>query len=258
MGELIANTVKDLLGVRKVVAAAILVALPAVIALIWRAAARSGFDAETAYNMLSAGLVFGFTLVILSVVYGTGVIAQDVEQKTIVYLLTHAVPRWRILLIKLLAALVATTLTVWIASFFLALVTFGPAHFIHSRLGRDLAILPVGALAYSCLFLLLATLVSRWALIFGLLFAFGWESWVPNLPGDFGKISVMAYLHALAPHPQPSSDTVDIGNIFSSMLNPATISTHMAWTVLICLIVCCLGASLLVFSTKEYAPRDAE
>ncbi len=256
MGELIKNTVKDLLGLRKMIAAVILIALPAVIALIWRAAAGHSFDAESAYNMLSAGLVFGFTLVILSVVYSTGVIGQEVGQKTIVYLLTHAVPRWRILLVKLTAALIATIVTVWIASLCLALVTFGPTHLVHSQLGRDMAILPVGALAYSALFLFLATLISR-ALIIGLLFAFGWESWVPNLPGDFGKVSLMAYLRVLAPHPQPQSDTVDLGSI-SSMLNPPTISTHLAWGVLLSVIVVSLAAALLVFSTKEYAPRDAE
>jgi hypothetical protein len=114
----------------------------------------------------------------------------------------------------------------------------------------------VGALAYSSLFLLLATLVSR-PLIFGLLFAFGWETWVPNLPGDFGKVSLMAYLRVLAPHPQPQSDTMDIGSL-SSMLNPSTITAHLAWGVLVSVIVACLAASLMVFSYKEYAPRDAE
>jgi ABC-type transport system involved in multi-copper enzyme maturation permease subunit len=134
MGELFLNTMKDLLALRKVVAAAILVALPTAIALIWRAAAKSQFEPEAAYNMLCAGMVFGFILVILSVVYSTSAIAQEVEQKTIVYLLTHAVPRWRILFVKLVAALIATTATVWIASFCLALATFGPEHIVHSRL----------------------------------------------------------------------------------------------------------------------------
>ena len=80
-----------------------------------------------------------------------------------------------------------------------------------ARLLRDLAILPIGALAYGSLFVFLATFI-RWALLLGLLFAFGWESWVPSLPGDFARISLMAYLRALAPHPQPQA-TRDIGNV---------------------------------------------
>ncbi|HLV80440.1 MAG TPA: ABC transporter permease subunit [Chthonomonadaceae bacterium] len=252
---LLRNALKDMIGLKKVVPAAVLIALPAVIALIWRAAARAGhFQPDVAYNTLSSGLVFGFTLVILSVVFGTGVIAQEVEQKTIVYLLTRPVPRWRIALIKFLAAVVATTATVWIASVLLAVTAYGPGGLVHSRLGRDLLILPVGALAYTALFLLLATLLNR-PLLVGLLFAFFWESWVPGLPGNFQKLSLMAYLRVLAPHPKPESATVDITDLLAS-LNPQTITTRLAWGVLIGVIVCALALALVVFSAREYVPRE--
>lgn len=247
---------RDLLGVRKLATAGILILLPAAIALVWRAAEPGHFDPELAYNTLCAELIFGFILVILSVVFGSGVVAQEVEQKTIVYLLTHAVPRWRLLLVKFVAAFLAIVLTVWLASFFLAIATFGLGHLGQSRLSRDLVVLAVGALAYGALFLLLSTLVAR-PLIYGLLFAFGWEIWVPNLPGDFHRLSLMAYLRILAPHPQPQSDTVDLSSLISS-LNPSSITTPLAWKVLTAVIVISLALSLVAFSRREYAPRDAE
>lgn len=254
--RLFQSALRDIFGLRKAVVVGILVILPAAIGLIWRLAQHVGYQPELAYNTLCAELVFGFILVILAVVFGTGVVAQEVEQKTIVYLLTHPVPRWRILLVKFLAAFLAITVAAWIASLLLALVTFGPAHLGQSHLLRDLGILAVGALAYGALFLLLSTLVSR-PLIYGLLFTFGWETWVPNLPGDFHKLSLMAYLRVLAPHPQPQSDTVDLSSLISS-LNPSSISTSLAWDVLLAVVLICLLAAVLTFSRREYAPRDSE
>lgn len=250
------NALKDLTRPKRLITAAILILLPVLIALLWRTSAAD-FKAEAAYNTLSAGLVFGFILVILSVIFSTDIIAQEIEQKTIVYLLTRPVPRWRIILTKFAAAILMTTLTVWVASFLLAFATYGLHGLDESRLGRDLLILPVGALAYGGFFLLLATFLNR-PLMYGLLFAFGWESWVPNLPGNFQKMSLMAYLRVLAPHPKPQAESVDISDLLSS-LNPQTISSPLAWQVLTGVILVTVGIALFLFSTNEYVPReDAE
>jgi ABC-2 type transport system permease protein len=249
------TALKDLMHPKKLVGALVLIALPTLIAVLWRTnGSASDFKPEMAYNTLSAFIVFGFILVILSVIFSTGVIAQEIEQKTIVYLLTRPVPRWRIILMKFLAAALVTTAIVWAASLAIGLVTYGPGGLHASRLGRDLLILPIGALAYGALFLLLATLFNR-PLIYGLLFAFGWESWVPDLPGQWQKLSLMSYLHALAPHANAEDDASSALQVF----NPETISMPLAWGVLsgVCLVA--LIAALIIFSTNEYVPReDAE
>jgi hypothetical protein len=117
---------------------------------------------------------------------------------------------------------------------------------------RDLRILAVGALAYGSLFVFFATFLPR-PLTWGLLFAFGWESWVPNLPGSFGRLSLMTHLRALAPH-SASERTAD----FLDDFNP-DIARPQAWLVVGLVTLLCLMAALIVFSIKEYAPReDAE
>lgn len=251
------SAIKDLLRIKRLVAALVLIAIPTTIALIWRFAAPRRFEPEVVYNTLAAGVILGFVLVIMAVVFGTGILSQEIEQKTIIYLLTRPVPRWRILLMKFIAAVLAITVTAWLASVALALVTFGPSGLGSARLGRDLLILPVGALAYGAVFLLLATLLNR-PLMYGLLFAFGWESWVPNMPGNFQKVSLMSYLRVLAPHPQPESEAVEVTRVLTT-LNPQTITQTLSWQVLLLTILIALTAALLLFSLNEYVPReDAE
>ncbi len=372
------SALRDLLLPRKILPAVLLSLLPPVIGLLWRFGGAEDFSAELAYNLLSASLVFGFVLVILSVVFSTGVIAQEIEQKTIMYLLTRPVARWRILLVKFAAAALVTTAAAWISCVLLAVTVYGgelisgsnrlttaqmkdaktlvtqlkdspePVSFylqgelspdvklrvdsynedrkpnrqliadltadlnrILSKgllydkdrfaevklapqtrellaknpaageglyalnralltdaypdifsspasplphVGRDLLLLPVGALMYGSVFLLLATLVAR-PLIYGLLFAFGWETWVPSLPNDFQRVSIMSYLRVLAPHRMPDSGA-EGANAALAIFNPATISQPSAWSVAFGLTAIALFAALTAFSTREYTPRD--
>ncbi len=247
------NGLRDFTRPRRLVWPVVLSLLPALLAILWRTLAVD-FHPDIAYNTLEAGMVFGFVLVVLSVVFCTDVVAQEVERRTIVYLLTRPVPRWRILLARFAAALLVTLVAAAAASFALALATCGPAHFGDAHFGHDVKILTVGALAYGALFLLLATLLNR-PLTYGLLFAFGWETWVPSLPGRFGKVSVMAHLRVLAPHPLPESGGVDLTALMTA-LNPVEITPSYAWRALLGVILVALPAALVVFSLREYAPRD--
>ena len=247
---LLRTALRDVVRPKRLATALVLVLLPAAVALLWRMLANKGdFVPDDAYNALAASLVFGFILTILSVIYGTGVVSQEIEQRTIVYLLTRPVPRWRLLLAKFAGSALAITVTVWASAVLLAVVVYGPGRAFSGPLGRDLRILPVGALAYGSVFLLLATLLPR-PLTFGLLFAFGWESWVPNLPGSFGRLSIMAHLRALAPH-VASEKSAGFLDLFDTDIRP-----WQARLVLSLVIVLALLASLVVFSVREYAPRE--
>jgi len=244
------NTLRDLVRPGKLTAAGLLVAVAVIIAALVRANATKGeFDPAASYNGISSVLVFGYMVVILSLVFSTGLIGQEIEQKTIPYLLTRPMPRWRILFAKYLAAVLVTTVTVWLADFLVALALFGPSKIGGSYLWKDLLILPLGALAYSGLFMLLATIVPK-ALMYGLGYAFI-EPLLPLLPGDWKKISLLSYLHALAPH-------LDSGDISAgSQAAAATdLAIWVAWTVVIAVIVGSVFAALIAFSVREYTPQE--
>ena len=186
---------------------------------------------------------------LLACVFGTSVVSQEMEQQTIVYLLTRPVPRWRILLAKFLATLLATILAVWLASLLLALGVRGLHHWGQLSLGHDLLFLALGSLAYVGFFLLLGTLLHR-PLLFGLLYVFGIESWLPNLPGSFKMLSLMAYLWVLAPHSRTAAP--EPANPF---LATAALTPTLAWCVVIGVIVTSVAGALIAFSTREYVPQ---
>lgn len=260
---LMRSALREALRPRRLIIAALLTFLPPLIGLFWRLfAAKDNFDPGDVYDNLAVRMVFSFTLTILSVVYGTGVVSQEIEQRTIVYLLTRPLPRWRILLAKFLVALVVVVGVSVLSTLLLALAVYGPSQFRSAGVGPDIKALCAGALAYGSLFLLLGASVPR-PLTWGLTFVFGWETWVPSLPGSFARLSIMSYMRALASREitdAAASNNSD-GNILTAFSHPPQIdiSVQTAWITLLLISAAALIASMIVFSNREYSPReDAE
>ena len=137
-------------------------------------------------------LYLRFIVPVLGVFYGTALIADEVEDKTITYLFTRPIPRGAVLLGKYLAYLVCTIArraAVGDARLLPAgAVRRGPA----TRSGRwslDLALLALGLAAYGALFAFVGTVLKR-PLVVGLVFAFGWEQVAMALPGYLRQFTV--------------------------------------------------------------------
>ncbi len=257
--SLFRSSLRDAFRPRRLAILLVVAFLPALLGLLWRLLSPAGkFDPESVYDSLVPSLIFSFSLTILSVIYSTNIVSQELEQRTIVYLLTRPLPRWRILVAKFAASLLIVIGTTMLSTVLLALVLFGVSRFGTAGVGPDLLALLLGGFAYGSLFLLLAVLLPR-PLIYGLLFVFGWETWVPTLPGAFAKISIMTYLRALSAReitPDAAPDTG--GNILLAFGSAPKIVVPMsqAWGVLVAVTVVALTLALLIFSTREYAPRD--
>jgi ABC-2 type transport system permease protein len=244
----------DGLQPKRLIGSALLVSVPALICLIGRQMLSADqFNAEHSYNAIATLIVYSFTLTILSVVFATGVIALELEQKTIVYLLTRPVPRWRILLTRFIGKLTVVVVLCWLSTILLALCAYYPGQVFNERVMQDFKFLAVGALAYGSVSLMLAALTSR-PLILGLVFAFGWETWVPQVPGEFKRFSIMTYLKVLAPHPL-RNDQPDMPQDPTAAI-AGKISAADAWQTLILVIIVALIVSLVAFSRKEFAPRE--
>lgn len=197
-------------------------------------------------------------LALVSAVYTTAILSQEVEQKTIVYLLTRPVPRWKLLLFRWLASVCVVTLIGWLGLMLVSAGAYKSGWLSNPLLIPDMKAVFFGSFAYGALFLLVSLLFNR-AMIICLIYAFGWELSVPNMPGESYFASVFSHMQAIAQHPAGASSDNKVLQAMMGDLGINTLSPGTSYAVLILLTTVCAGLSLWWFSTFEYVPReDAE
>ncbi|MGW8762416.1 ABC transporter permease [Streptomyces sp. NPDC055815] len=184
-------TYRALLGRRR---AAILFLLPALLVLI-AAAVRmlNGADDQVAADLLG-GFALATMVPLIGVIAGTGAIGPEIDDGSIVYLLSKPVKRSTIIMTKLIVAIAVTMV-------FSAVPTL-IAGFILNGNGQQVAVAYtvaalVASIAYSALFLLLGT-VSRHAVVIGLVYALVWEALFGSLIAGAKTLSVQQWALALA------------------------------------------------------------
>jgi ABC-2 type transport system permease protein len=168
---------------------------------------------STVFGMMIWLLFIRFIVPVLGVFYGTALIADEVEDKTITYLFTRPIPRGAVLLGKYLAYLACTVLLVLpsvMLVFFLIVPTGGGSiGAAFPGLAADLGMLVVGLASYGALFALVGTRLKR-PLVVGLVFAFGWEPAVLLFPGYLKRLTVAYYMQALVTHEMPQDSSVSL------------------------------------------------
>jgi ABC-2 type transport system permease protein len=153
-----------------------------------------------------------FTVPVLGVFYGTSLMADEVEDKTITYLFTRPIRRGAIILGKYLAYLACTILVVLpsVTVVYLLVVPIqGSLGGSFPDLLTDLGLLALGLAAYGAVFAFVGARFKR-PLLVGLIFIFGWEQVVLFLPGYLKYVTVAYYLQALVPHAMPSDSVLSL------------------------------------------------
>ena len=190
-----------------------------------------------------------FIVPVLGVFYGTSLMADEVEDKTLTYLFTRPIRRGSVLFGKYLAYLVCTTLVVLpsVMIVYFLLVTFPQIAATFGWLITDLALLAIGLAAYGALFALVGAVLRR-PLVVGLVFAFGWEQAVLFMPGYLKRFTVAYYLQGLVPHASPSDGVVSL--LQSVMSETPTTSTAVFWLTVV--VAGCLILAARAVERREY------
>ncbi|WP_116949747.1 ABC transporter permease [Jiangella endophytica] len=176
-GTVVRLTYRALLGGRR----AWLLLLMSVVLLAMAVLLRLtvGVDHQVTADFLGAVSVAAL-VPLFGLIVGTGVIGPEIDDGSIVYLLSKPISRPRIILSKLAVAATGTVLFAAVPTFVAGLVMSGTADRI--ALGFGVAAL-VASVAYSAIFLLLSV-VTRHAVVYGLAYALIWEgllgSFVPG------------------------------------------------------------------------------
>jgi ABC-type transport system involved in multi-copper enzyme maturation permease subunit len=206
----------QMLWSRRSVFLGLVVGGPVVLAVALRLAELSGLlftfnrsrpAGSMIYGMMIWLLYVRFLVPVLGVFYGTSLIADEVEDKTLTYLFTRPIQRAAVIIGKYLAYLVCTVLLLLpsVVIVFLLVVPLGQGSGIGSlfpTLLTDLGMLVLGLAAYGALFAFVGARLKR-PLLVGLLFALGWEPAVLLAPGYLKRLTVAYYLQALVKHDMP-------------------------------------------------------
>ena len=169
-------------------------------------------------------LFLRFIVPILGIFYGTSLIADEVEDKTITYLFTRPISRSAVLIGKYLAYLASTVLIVLpsVMLVYFLVVPVGGASIAATfpNLLRDLVLLAVGLAVYGALFAAVGAWIKRPVLI-GLFFAFGWENFALALPGIPEAVHHrLLYPGPGAPHHAPGESAVDAAVVLQGKRGP--------------------------------------
>lgn len=246
------SSLKDFLRPGRIVVWGLLSLGVAVMGYFWSSLGSPGTQQET-YGYLASVIVYRFTA-LTAAIFSTMVVSQEIDQKTIVYLLTRTVPRSQMLLGRLLAAIVAVTAVAWTASFLGGFAVLGPGMFTARGWWADLPVLALGAAAYTVFFVFLSLVLNR-AMVFSLLFAFGWETFVPNMPGDLYYVSIYTYLNSLSLHPR-TAGRLPVLDALTGALNGNQVAYLTALVILSLIVATLLATSLVLFTKKEIVPRE--
>jgi ABC-type transport system involved in multi-copper enzyme maturation permease subunit len=187
------------------------------------------------FGMMIWGLYVHFIVPVLGVFYGTALIADEVDDKTITYLFTRPIPRSAVLVGKYLAYLACTVLLVLpsivLVFFVIVPVGGGSVGQAFPSLVTDLGMVAVGLAAYGAVFALVGTRMKR-PLVAGLVFAFGWEPAVLFFPGYLKRLTVAYYMQALVVHQMPQDSAVSmLMQVFHEV--PSVTTSLLSLTILV-------------------------
>jgi ABC-type transport system involved in multi-copper enzyme maturation permease subunit len=192
------------------------------------------------FGMMMWLLYIRFIIPALGVFYGTSLIADEVDDKTLTYLFTRPLRRGAVLVGKYLAYLACTSLlalpSMMLVYFLIVPVAGGSVGASFPLLLADLGMAVVGLASYGGVFAWVGARLRR-PLVVGLVFAFGWEQAILLFPGYLKRLTVAYYLQALVPHAMPPDSAVsvlmqlfrEVPSVGVSLVSLAVITAGFVW-----------------------------
>jgi ABC-2 type transport system permease protein len=183
-------TLRALARNRRSLVVVALLCVPVLLALVYVA---SEGKSESFVIQLFVQLVLPILLPLTALIFATSALGGEVEDRTLAYLTLKPVSRMVVIVAKLLASALITTILVEIslaATYLIGAQGTGTAQ----NFGAILLAGLVGCLAYSSLFLLVGLWLPRRGLLVGFIYVLLWEGIASQLSTGLATFSVRRYV----------------------------------------------------------------
>jgi len=138
------------------------------------------------------GLGFGVAVPILALIIGSSVVGSEIDDGTLVHILTKPLSRTEILLAKLAVAALVTGVVTGVSMFVAGVIA------VDGRFGFGLAVgAIVASICYCALFVALSV-ISRRPVLIGLAYVLLWEGLLGNLLAGTRSLSIEQYALTIA------------------------------------------------------------
>ncbi|MEO8361201.1 MAG: ABC transporter permease [Vicinamibacteria bacterium] len=227
-----------------------LLSLPVFFGVLLRIYAPAGMPLTgfELYGIVVALFFVRNLLPLVALLFGSALISDSVDSKTLTYFLTRPISRLSIFMGEFAAYMVTVlTLTVpCVVLTYLVLCVGSPqgVGFGATDLVQDLAACALTLFTYGAVFALLGVSLKR-PLIPGLLFLFVWEGFVANFPGDAPNYTLSAYARSLIRH-RPVDDG-PLAELFTKFFGAGESVLVLGTVGVICVVL-----AAWIFSRREY------
>ena len=229
--------------------------IPTVIFIIVRIVAllNPGKSYPLSALFFQIGGIFYFQMFIqfLCLFYGSSVLNDEVDNKTLVYLTTSPISKASIITSKFMAHTLISAIII-ISGLLVSFIISNFSNLLKpvylGRLGLFLGVALMAVLAYSSFFTFLGTFLKK-SILVGLFFIFGWEAIVQFLPGATQKLTISHYIKSLLPERFSGAQS-----FLAFRLQPS--SPTEAIITLLFLTLLFLTFSIFIFYKKEFTLSD--
>ena len=152
---------------------------------------------EIFFSDLMLGIVLGTLLPIASLVLATSAFQDEIEDRTMVYLIIKPISRFRIVAEKYLAVIESAILALWLGMIATwVIVSRGDMPDTVEVLVAAIVAILVGVAGYSAIFIAVSLIVPR-ALVVGILYTLIWESLLSRFIPGVWTLSVRHYVESI-------------------------------------------------------------
>lgn len=159
------------------------------------------YEGYEIFMEVATGLFFLFIIPLITLLYAISAVRDDIENHTIVYLITRPVTKAEILFYKFKGSFISAWIPIVISfsiTFFIVAQKEGSL-FIHlDYLGTFLILITLSILAY-CVIFFIFSLITSYPIVLSLLYVFFWEVLlIPNQQSVINRFSIMFHIQSIA------------------------------------------------------------